>query len=162
MPRCRESSPRARMPIAHKSLRPWRAGRVKCGEATERSEGTLDAAEHHGLLVGGRRPRSHQLSCKRCHQLTCSRSRTAWFAARPAPHGRVAGRQERGHARRCWSRPLETTSLMPRGPCTRRQSRSAAFLSAADLFFCAHIPRLHAPASSVNSTTSPEEKTRYQ
>ena|SRR5437870_2301547 len=57
-PRGPEPPPEA--PYVHRphSVHPRRGGGVKGGVAAERSEGTLDAAEHRGLLVGRWTPRS--------------------------------------------------------------------------------------------------------
>jgi hypothetical protein len=45
-----EPPPEALRPLAHGSATPPRGARVKGGGAAERSEGTLDAGEHGGLL----------------------------------------------------------------------------------------------------------------
>jgi hypothetical protein len=57
-PRGPEPPPEA--PYVHRpqSVHPRRGGGVKGGVAAERSEGTLDAAEHRGLLGGRWTPRS--------------------------------------------------------------------------------------------------------
>ena len=75
-PRGPEPPPEA--PYVHRphSVHPRRGGGVKGGVAAERSEGTLDAAEHRGLLEGRWTPRSVDVAGIELEEIRSNRPRS--------------------------------------------------------------------------------------